>query len=682
MPTQMTSKLSPSASMFEKVLRAFETHGIAYSDVLARQRRLLSTGASPKELLAVLRRRESTERMPEYARLEALLVEAMERAARAAEPDAPVPMSAPFSSSEPSSGPAASEGEVAVDLEFEAPGRDLDPRKGLRASELDLSALARHLRSVEERPPARGAHLEALTRSYERAKEGESAAAEHAATLAADLKAAHTSLQAEQGKAREIEQALSESVASRDAAREQVQRDAERYQAELDELRRSLAEREAALEQSRRAIADRDARLANLAKERAALGTVLEERDKAAARLQAALAAAAPAAPAAPTTPVTAATPATAATPVTATTPARASLGAVENKAPVAVLTETPRVERPPPPANPARKAEVSAPSTGRHGITRVLGWGAAALVLAGFSWLFAHRSTPRSTPPAEAAATPAPAAGSSIRDCPACPEMTVLPAGRFKQGAAGGPAYEQPLHWVVIGHPIAMSKHPVTVDDFGRFVAATGRDMQGCDTYDGTWKHRSEDSWQQPGFVQTGTHPVTCVSWNDAKAYAQWLSSETGHRYRLPSASEWEYAARAGAESSQPWGADGQAACANANVADASAARRYPGWSVFPCDDGFTNTSPVDAFKENPFGLGDMLGNVLQWTEDCWTADYAGAPIDGSARVNGDCSLHEVRGASWFSVPSYVRADYRDRFPADYRTSSVGIRLVRDIES
>jgi formylglycine-generating enzyme required for sulfatase activity len=102
----------------------------------------------------------------------------------------------------------------------------------------------------------------------------------------------------------------------------------------------------------------------------------------------------------------------------------------------------------------------------------------------------------------------------------------------------------------------------------------------------------------------------------------------------------------------------------------------------VFPCDDGYAYTSPVGTFKANAFGLGDMLGNVLQWTADCWSADYSGAPVDGSARVDGDCSVHEIRGGSWFSAPSRVRADYRTRFPADYRTSSVGIRLVRDIES
>ncbi len=257
---------------------------------------------------------------------------------------------------------------------------------------------------------------------------------------------------------------------------------------------------------------------------------------------------------------------------------------------------------------------------------------------------------------------------------------------GRFKQGAAADDGnalpYERPQHWVIIGRAVAMSTNLVTVDDFRQFIAATGRDMQGCDTYDGAWKNRPENNWQNPGFDQTGTYPVTCVSWNDADAYARWLSTKTGHTYRLPSASEWEYAARAGSEAMQPWTPRASDACVHANVADASAAHQYPGWLTFPCEDGFVNTSPVGSFKANPWGLNDMLGNVFQWTQDCWQADYRGAPVDGSARTDGECSERELRGGSWFTSPAYVRANYRNHFAKDYRTSSVGIRLVRDMGS
>jgi formylglycine-generating enzyme required for sulfatase activity len=659
--------------MFEKVLRAFETRGITYSDVLARLRRLLATGASPTELLAILRRRESTERMPEYARLEALLIEAAEQSAvddedsGQAQPRDPAPgTSSGTSLPNPSTGtaeaePQRPESEVALDLEFDAPARAFNTPRGLRASELDLSVLARHLRSVEERVPPRGASLEALTRSFEKAREGESAAAQRAAALSADLTAAGAALQTEQGKLREVEQALAQSVAAGEAAREAALRELQQYQAELRALRDSLAERDAALERAKQglserdaaldrtqqALSERDSRLAALSRERTALERALEARTQLAADSAAAA-------------------------------PRAVHLRAAVVEPPASPRVDVGREEAPAPPAPPAPTISPELPRSRRlGGPARAIGWSAAALLVAAFAWLFAHRSPPQPAAPTAAAA---PTPGAVIRDCASCPEMTVLPAGRFKQGSARGSAFEQPLHWVVIGRSFAMSTSPVTLQDFGQFVAATGRDMQGCDTYDGAWKHRPADSWEHTGFAQTAAHPVTCVSWSDAKAYANWLSTKTGQRYRLPSASEWEYAARAGAETPPLWGPDGQGACADANVADASAGRRYPGWAVFPCDDGYAYTAPVGTFKANAFGLTDMLGNVLQWTEDCWHGNYAGAPVDGSAWLDGDCAAHELRGASWFSSPSYVRADYRDRFPADYRTSSVGIRLVRDI--
>ena len=312
-----------------------------------------------------------------------------------------------------------------------------------------------------------------------------------------------------------------------------------------------------------------------------------------------------------------------------------------------------------------------------------VIGIGAAIVVLAFATWLFARRpAAPPKAPAVVAATTPQP--GTVLHDCPTCPALTVLPAGRFEQGSsdadAGASAFEKPLHGVVIAHPFAMSTNAVTVDEFRAFVAATGRSMQGgCDIYDGNWRRRPDSSWENPGFAQTGSHPVTCASWNDAKAYVAWLSKTTGHRYRLPSASEWEYAARAGGAAVLPW-SDASGACTGANVADQSAARRYPGWAVFGCDDGFVFTAPVGSFRANAFGLNDMLGNVFQWTEDCWRGDYAGAPTDGSARTGGDCTDHELRGGSWFSNPTYVRANYRNHFGADYRTSSVGFRVVRDL--
>jgi formylglycine-generating enzyme required for sulfatase activity len=355
--------------------------------------------------------------------------------------------------------------------------------------------------------------------------------------------------------------------------------------------------------------------------------------------------------------------------------------------APVArrVVEESPRAV-PPPEAKPSVQAAGFAPPPTaarrwtRDALVRAVGaCGLIAALITGV-WLFAHRAPAAKVP--EVTAAPAPQPGAVIRDCPTCPAFTVLPAGRFKQGSAesSSSSFVKPMHWVVIDHPIAMSTNAVTVDEFRAFIADTGRDMQGCDIYDGQWKHEQANSWRDPGFEQTAAHPVTCASWNDAKAYAQWLSAKTGQRYRLPSSSEWEYAARAGGDAPQPWNPNGSDACLNANVADLSAARRYPGWVAFACNDGYVYTAPVGSFKASAFGLNDMLGNVFQWTEDCWYANYIGAPVDGSARTDSNCAERELRGGSWFSSPYYVRADYRNHFAADYRASSVGIRLVRDI--
>lgn len=320
-----------------------------------------------------------------------------------------------------------------------------------------------------------------------------------------------------------------------------------------------------------------------------------------------------------------------------------------------------------------------------RGGLSPMIGVGVAIAMIAVVAWLFARHPAEIAAKAPPLAAAPLPKAGTVLRDCPTCPAFTVLPAGRFQQGTKatdGASSFEKPLHVVAIAYPFAMSTNAVTVDQFRAFVAATGHNMQGgCDIYDGSWRHRDDSSWENPGFPQTGSHPATCTSWNDAKAYAAWLSTMTGQHYRLPSASEWEYAARAGGAAVQPW-TDAAGACAGANVADISAGRRYPGWAVFGCDDSFVFTAPVGSFKANAFGLNDMLGNVFQWTEDCWRPDYTGAPIDGSPRTGGDCSDHELRGGSWFSNPAYVRANYRNHFAADYRTSSVGIRLVRDVTS
>lgn len=314
----------------------------------------------------------------------------------------------------------------------------------------------------------------------------------------------------------------------------------------------------------------------------------------------------------------------------------------------------------------------------------------AAAVVLVGAIAAFAYLRTSQTTAPpqpAPVAATPEPApppelaVGTIFRDCPTCPLMIVLPPGDYVQGTPAGTPdtelFEAPEHDVFIDRSIAASQHEVTVGEFAQFVAATHRNVGGCWTYDGAWRLDSAASWKNAIEGQTALHPASCVSWDDANAYTQWLSQQTGQPYRLPSAAEWEFAARGGSSAVRPWTTDA-GACSQANVADQTASQRFPGWTTHACMDTYVQSAPVGSFAANAFGLHDTLGNVFEWVADCWHDNYSGAPDDGSARADGDCSQHETRGGSWFTAPDFVRVSYRNRFATDYRSTSVGFRVVR----
>jgi sulfatase modifying factor 1 len=506
----------------------------------------------------------------------------------------------------------------------------------------------------------------------------------HAAALAADLASTQAALELEHSKSRETRKALAERVATEEAAQSQgedAQRKSEGYRSELSRARDLLATRQ---QEHARIVAALEARTKILEARLQAAETradAAEEESKANHEITVAIDPPRERGTARPADPQIGA-------PLWESVPA-ATIVRIDPRetAPIAA----PPIAAPPNVALKSRRAAQFSefPLFGSRGrgpagaVARFAWVGAALGVIAVLLWVFIHHAPVAENVPAAVSAE-APKPGSVIRDCPTCPALTVVPEGRFKQGsnrAEGNSAiFEKPLHWILIRHPFAISTNPVTVDEFRPFIAATGRDMRGCDTYEDRWRIRPDASWENPGFVQTGSHPVTCVSWDDAKAYAGWLSRTTGHRYRLPSAAEWEYAARAGGEAVRPWDPDGSGACASANVADQRAARRYPGWAVFPCDDGYVYTAPVGSFKANSFGLNDTLGNVFQWTDDCWHADYTGVPTDGSSRTYGDCTERELRGGSWFTTPEFVRASYRNHFGVNYRASSVGIRLVRDI--
>ena len=175
------------------------------------------------------------------------------------------------------------------------------------------------------------------------------------------------------------------------------------------------------------------------------------------------------------------------------------------------------------------------------------------------------------------------------------------------------------------------------------------------------------------------GSRPVIHVSWGDAQAYVEWLSGHTGEQHSLPSEAQWEYAARAGTETARFWGpgfTDRQ--CLYANGADAAGLREYPDWIAAPCSDGYVETAPVLSFEPNAFALHDLLGNVSEWTQDCWNERYTSAPIDGTAWETDDCSRRVTRGGSWINKPGNLRVANRYPFSADTKDRTIGFRVTR----
>ncbi len=297
-------------------------------------------------------------------------------------------------------------------------------------------------------------------------------------------------------------------------------------------------------------------------------------------------------------------------------------------------------------------------------------------------------------------AAEDAPVASASakiIRDCPTCPEMVVVPAGKFVMGTPGGSeeveestgeSFQLPVN---IEKAFALGKTEITTAQYADFVReAAYKPDPGCRLWNDRWLNDPKSDWRGDGLRKAPkpNFPVTCVSWVDAKAYAAWLSKKTGKTYRLPSESEWEYAVRGGTTSPRYFGFNSfegvsiSLACDNGNVYDVTAQSAYP----FPypyarCKDNFADLAPVGSFKANPFGLHDMIGNVAEWVEDCYTASYWGRPPNQKAWVwQGGCETRGLRGGAWTSRPSEARSAQRQNAAASTRTTYIGFRVARDV--
>jgi formylglycine-generating enzyme required for sulfatase activity len=249
----------------------------------------------------------------------------------------------------------------------------------------------------------------------------------------------------------------------------------------------------------------------------------------------------------------------------------------------------------------------------------------------------------------------------------------------------------EKPVHWVKIEKAFQLGKYEVTVAEFERFVnaqqAAGQRETSLAIDADSV-KGLPESLKSQPQRL-----PMVNVSYEEALAYTVWLTKETGRKFRLPTEAEWEYAARAGSQSSRYWGDDPkhQEACRYANVLNRAAlpnlkSKGFPiTWAGFDCDapDRFDFSAPVGQFQPNAFGLHDMLGNVFEWVDDCYHDNYEDAPKDQAAWVDGTkCARARrvIRGGSWSVIPGALRSAYRFRGSPDNRDGNLGFRLAQDL--
>ncbi len=260
--------------------------------------------------------------------------------------------------------------------------------------------------------------------------------------------------------------------------------------------------------------------------------------------------------------------------------------------------------------------------------------------------------AAPPAAPPAPAAPVaatpPAPVSTArTLRDCADCPEMALVPAGSFEMGSNEMFEFEKPVHPVTLRSAFYIGVNEVT---FAQWDACV--DQGGC-------QHRPNDRG-----AGRGERPVTDIHWDDANAYAAWLSVRTGKRYRLPTESEWEFAARAGTTTSYSWGRAVEVDKANCNGCNPQPRRQ---------------TTPVGQFPPNALGLHDMAGNAAEWVADCWADNYRAKPRDGSAFATPGCRERVLRGGSFNNDPRYLRSAARFKYESNVRFYTNGLRVVRE---
>jgi len=249
------------------------------------------------------------------------------------------------------------------------------------------------------------------------------------------------------------------------------------------------------------------------------------------------------------------------------------------------------------------------------------------------------------------------------FRDCDNCPEMMVIPTGRFDMGSEQWTT-EQPIHRVTVDKPFALGLREVSEAEWSACAAQ------------GACRHLD--------YSAARVMPISGVTWYDVQNYVTWLSRRTGYKYRLPTEAEWEYAARGTRSDTLPWGGRWEEACLYENHFDLTVQEpreRAPN-EPLACNDGFAEAAPVGRFRANGFGLHDMLGNVREWTADCWQYEFKGAPDLAHVPVVFDgCNDHTVRGGSWKRKVDDLRPSARIGKRRDKGEADIGFRVARDLD-
>lgn len=275
---------------------------------------------------------------------------------------------------------------------------------------------------------------------------------------------------------------------------------------------------------------------------------------------------------------------------------------------------------------------------------------------------------------------------GTRFRDCIGCPEMTVVPGGAFVEGAFQIFELEGKPHPAYVDTAFAVAVYDVTRKQYAQFVRETHHTGgPGCQFLDGNyWREDRRLSWDLPGFAQSDTHPVVCVSYHDATDYIDWLNSklspESKNRfgtYRLPTGHEWEFVARRGATRTYDYFGAG---AVRLDAANFGAEECWPCGGAVRGHDRWLYTSPVGSFAPNAFGLYDIAGNAWQMTTECVGQDPV-TKLPVQSKLASDCRWHALRGGSFNDVPGLWNwMESRDAYRWETRNNANGFRVIRSL--